>query len=244
MRCRHRHRLDLVVRDVDDRRLEPAVQLDELRARLRRAAWRRGSRAARPSGTPRDGARSPGRARPVGAARRRAGRACGRAARRGRGSAPLRRTSVRRSSALILRVAQRELDVPAHRHVRVERVALEHHRDVAVLGLDVVHDAVADADDARRSDPRARRSCAARSTCRSPTDRAARGTRGRRSRARGRRLRSTSPKRLRHAVEDDASHAGRRLRAEEPAAGVPSPQRRDSRRRVGGGSSAIVVARP
>ena len=34
----------------------------------------------------------------------------------------------------------------AHRHVRVERVVLEHHRDVAVLGRHVVDDAPADLD--------------------------------------------------------------------------------------------------
>ena len=34
--------------------------------------------------------------------------------------------------------------VVVDRHVRVEGVALEHHRDVAVLGDDVVHDPVAD----------------------------------------------------------------------------------------------------
>ena len=74
--CRHRHRLDLVVGDVDDRRLEPALQLDELGAGLRRAAWRRGSRAARPSGTLRAGARSRARARRAGADRPTAARAC------------------------------------------------------------------------------------------------------------------------------------------------------------------------
>ena len=40
---------------------------------------------------------------------------------------------------------QAEGEVVADRHVRVERVALEHHRDVAVLGRDVVDDLVADA---------------------------------------------------------------------------------------------------
>ncbi len=41
---------------------------------------------------------------------------------------------------------QRELDVPPHRHVRVQRVALEDHGDVAVLRLDVVDLAVPDLD--------------------------------------------------------------------------------------------------
>ena len=41
---------------------------------------------------------------------------------------------------------QRERHVLAHRHVRVQRVALEHHRDVAVLGRNVVDQLVADVD--------------------------------------------------------------------------------------------------
>jgi hypothetical protein len=41
---------------------------------------------------------------------------------------------------------QAEGHVVAHRHVRVERVALEHHRDVAVLALQVVDDLVVDQD--------------------------------------------------------------------------------------------------
>ncbi len=45
---------------------------------------------------------------------------------------------------------ERELDVLAHRHVRVERVALEDHGDVAVLRFHVVDDAVPDPDRALR----------------------------------------------------------------------------------------------
>ena len=45
---------------------------------------------------------------------------------------------------------EREGDVVAHREVRVQRVRLEHHRDVAVLGLEVVDDLVADAQLTRR----------------------------------------------------------------------------------------------
>ena len=44
---------------------------------------------------------------------------------------------------------EREADVGAHRHVRVERVVLEHHRDVAVDRVEVVDDDVADEDLAR-----------------------------------------------------------------------------------------------
>ena len=45
---------------------------------------------------------------------------------------------------------QREAHVVGDGHVRVERVVLEHHRDVAVLGGEVRDVAVADADGARR----------------------------------------------------------------------------------------------
>jgi hypothetical protein len=41
---------------------------------------------------------------------------------------------------------ERESQVLTHRHVRVKRVVLEDHRDVARLGRDIVHDAIADLD--------------------------------------------------------------------------------------------------
>ncbi len=60
--------------------------------------------------------------------------------------------------------------VLAHRHVRVERVVLEHHRDVAVLRLEPVDDARADRDLAGRdrlepgNHPQERRLAATRRT--------------------------------------------------------------------------------
>ena len=44
---------------------------------------------------------------------------------------------------------EREADVRAHGHVRIERVVLEHHRDVAVDGVEIVDDGVTDEDLAR-----------------------------------------------------------------------------------------------
>ena len=51
---------------------------------------------------------------------------------------------------------QREADVLLDRHVRVERVVLEHHGDVALLGRQVVDDPVADAELTRRDGLEAR----------------------------------------------------------------------------------------
>ena len=90
-----RHRLDLVVGDVDRGHPEPSCSRADLGPHLRPAAWRRGWTAARPSGTPPARARSPGPWRPAGAGRRTAGRACGRADPRARASPPPRATRAR-----------------------------------------------------------------------------------------------------------------------------------------------------
>ena len=76
----HGHRLDLVVGDVDRGGLQPLVQVLDLGAHRRRAAWRRGSTAARRTGRPAGRARWPGPWRRAGAGRRRAGADSGRAA--------------------------------------------------------------------------------------------------------------------------------------------------------------------
>jgi hypothetical protein len=45
--------------------------------------------------------------------------------------------------------AQTEGQIVAHTHMRVERVRLEHHGDVAIFGRDLVHDPAVDRDLAR-----------------------------------------------------------------------------------------------
>ena len=64
---------------------------------------------------------------------------------------------------------QAEAHVLAHRHVRIERVVLEDHGDVALVRLEVGHVAVVEDDGALRSDARARRCRRAPCSCRSPT---------------------------------------------------------------------------
>ncbi len=39
---------------------------------------------------------------------------------------------------------QRKAHIGGHRHVRIERVALEHHGDIAILRVEIVDDAAAD----------------------------------------------------------------------------------------------------
>ena len=88
---------------------------------------------------------------------------------------------------------QAEREVLLHRHVRVERVVLEHHRDVAVLRRHVVHHAVADRDRAVADPSRGPRPSAAPSTSRIPTARPGSGTRRRRPRAMSPSTATTAP---------------------------------------------------
>ena len=67
---------------------------------------------------------------------------------------------------------ERVADVLTHRHVRVERVALEHHRHVAGPRRQAGDVAIADLDGARRRASRARPGSAARWSCHSRTGRA------------------------------------------------------------------------
>ena len=65
-------------------------------------------------------------------------------------------------------VAQRELEVAAHAHVRVEREELEHHRDVALARSLVGHVLAGQRDGAGGRDTPGPRACAAWWSCRSP----------------------------------------------------------------------------
>ena len=76
-------------------------------------------------------------------------RACGRAARRATGSRP-RRARAAHARTATFRDRSGNSMFRRTGHVRVERVALEHHRMLAVLGLHVVDDAVTDGDGPRR----------------------------------------------------------------------------------------------
>ena len=141
----HRHRLDLVVGDVHRRHAELALKAGDLGAHL--GAQLRVE--VRERLVHQEHLRARGRSRapspPAGAARPRARAAFVRACRRGRAasrSAPRAPGSPLSGAA----GAQREGQVVEHGHVRVERVVLEDHRDVALLGVERVDDPVADPD--------------------------------------------------------------------------------------------------
>ena len=144
-----RHRLDLVVRDVDRRRADPAVKLlqrgahrhAQLRVEVReRLVHQERRRLADDRAAHGDALHLPAgeRARPA-------------------VEQPVEAEQLRGllDAALDLRLLQlahpqRVAEVLAHGHVRVERVVLEHHREVALRGLLLRHVAAVDQDAARR----------------------------------------------------------------------------------------------
>src|SRR5690349_19080601 len=143
----HGHRLDLVVRYVDRRHTEAALDLLDVRAHLdaqlrvevrQRLVHQKDGGPAYDRATHRD---------PLALA---AGE---------RTRLPLQvRLEVENARGLVdttadlalrdLRDLQRKRDVVAHAQVRIQRVALEDHRDVATLRREVIDDALADAHDA------------------------------------------------------------------------------------------------
>ena len=141
----HRHGLDLVVRDVDERGLQVAVQLLQLDAGL---ASQLGVEVRQRLVEQED----------LGAAHDRAAEGDALPLAAGQGARLALQEVVEAEDARgvahalvdlgLLHVLhlERERHVVVDAHVRVQRVGLEHHRDVAVLGGDVVDDAVADQD--------------------------------------------------------------------------------------------------
>ncbi len=163
----HRHRFDLIMRHVEQGDAEPCVQLDQLRAHLeaelgieigKRLVHQEHLRPAHDrtsEGNPL--ALTAGKLRRLAIEQR----------------VELKAVSDVCNEALAARLVhvarfQRELDVLPDCHVRVERIALEDHRDVALCRADVVNDVATYPDDRLRSDLRGLRPIAAPSTCRSP----------------------------------------------------------------------------
>ena len=122
------------MRDVDHRLADALVQLDQLGPHVRAQLGVEVATAARRAGRPPDRGPARGPAPRAAAGRRRAGAACGRAAPRAESWAAARLTCSRRSALGDAALPQRVLDVLRHRHVRIERVGLEHHGDVALAG--------------------------------------------------------------------------------------------------------------
>ena len=141
----HRHRLDLVVRDVDRRHIEPPLQLVDLGAHLHPQL----RIEVRERLVHQEGLRLADDRAPHGDALTLAARESARLAL----EEVLDLEDARRALDPLLDFLLRQLveleaegEVLLDGHVRIERVALEHHRDVALLRRQVVDDAVADPD--------------------------------------------------------------------------------------------------
>ncbi len=163
----HRHRLDLVVRDVDRRRLQAVLELADLGAHLDAELGvevRERLVEEEDGGLSRDG---PADRDPLPLAARELLRLAVEELRDAEHLGGLVHELVHLGLGRLADL-QAELEVLPDRHVRVERVALEDHGDVAVLRGHVVHDAVADGDGAvgdllePRDHPQGRRLAAAR----------------------------------------------------------------------------------
>ena len=177
-----RHRLDLVVGDVDRRDAQALVDPLQLRAHLdaelrvevrQRLVQEEGLRLAHQRPAHRDAL-----ALAAGELRRTASQEVVQSEDRARLPDAAFDLGLRR-----LPLLQPEREVLVHGHVRVERVVLEDHRDVAIAWRHVVHDPVPDRDRARTWASPVRRRAAARSSCRSRRGRRGSGTRRRRPRA-------------------------------------------------------------
>ena len=139
----HRHRLDLVVRDVDRRHVEPPLELVDLGPHLHaelRVEVREGLVHQERLGLAHD--RPAHRDALALAARERARLALQKLVDLEDVGGPL--DALRDLLLRHLVELQAEGEVVLDRHVRVERVALEDHRDVPFLRREVVDDAVAD----------------------------------------------------------------------------------------------------
>jgi hypothetical protein len=138
----HRHRFDLIVRDVHERGADPLVQLDELGPGAgphRGVEVGQGLVHQEDLRLAHDGA---SQRHPLPLPTR---ELCRLALEQRRDAhdlvPPCRPTNPSRH--------ERKLDIPAHRHVGIQRVALEDHRHISILRIHVVHDAIADRDRAR-----------------------------------------------------------------------------------------------
>jgi hypothetical protein len=149
------HRLDLVVRHEERRRAQRAVHLLDLEPRLPLAQlWRRvGERLVEETTAGLRRSPAPWRARPPSS----------RASSRGTAKLEDLRRLVGRPDLGERRFGDPEpvRHVVEHGHVRVERVVLEHHRDVALRRLHVVDDLAGDRDLARADLSRPQPSAAA-----------------------------------------------------------------------------------